>query len=546
MTPTDAGSVPRPAGNRPACLARRAGRSRRRPRRRRGRAGHVRDHRRHPRVGRGPPRRPLRRPARRAHARRPVRRRRRGARRRRRPHRPDRPAGRRRATGLPVCVVDDPRAVLGAVADRVYGEPSRRLTVIGITGTNGKTTTAYLVEAGLAAAGLGTGLIGTVQTRTRGRDADGTPTVTALPERPHHPGGARAARPAGRRWPRPGSRPWSWRSPATRSCSAGSAASGSPPPASPTSAATTWTSTATSRTTSRPRRCSSTAAPPREVVDVDDDGRPPAGRRSAPDAGHRVDRRRRADWTATDVAPGARRRLHLHPARPGGAHVAGPAAAARAGSTSPTPSSPSRCSTPSGCRSRRRWPGSPRPSSPAGWSRSTPGQPFVAVVDYAHTPDAVSHRPRRAARRHDRPADHRARLRRRPRSGKAAGDGDRCGRRQRCTDRDRRQPTLRGPRRHPRGHARRRPGGARGPARRGARGRRPPRRAGRRRRAWPARATPCWWPARDTRPARRSRAPCTRSTTARCSARSSPASGDAAHDRADAWPRSPQLVGRRR
>ena len=93
------------------------------------------------------------------------------------------PSGREQAaaTGLPVCVVDDPRAVLGAVADRVYGAPSSRLTVIGITGTNGKTTTAYLVEAGLAAAGLGTGLIGTVQTRTRGRADDGTPTVTELP-----------------------------------------------------------------------------------------------------------------------------------------------------------------------------------------------------------------------------------------------------------------------------------------------------------------------------------------------------------------------------
>jgi UDP-N-acetylmuramoyl-L-alanyl-D-glutamate--2,6-diaminopimelate ligase len=93
------------------------------------------------------------------------------------------PTGREAATaaGVPVYVVDDPRAVLGAVADRVYGEPSGGLTVLGITGTNGKTTTAYLVEAGLAAAGLGTGLIGTVQTRTRGRAADGTPTVTAFP-----------------------------------------------------------------------------------------------------------------------------------------------------------------------------------------------------------------------------------------------------------------------------------------------------------------------------------------------------------------------------
>jgi UDP-N-acetylmuramoyl-L-alanyl-D-glutamate--2,6-diaminopimelate ligase len=93
------------------------------------------------------------------------------------------PGGRDQAvgSGLPVCVVDDPRAVLGEVASRVYGDPSHRLKVIGITGTNGKTTTAYLVEAGLAAAGLDTGLIGTVQTRTRGSAADGTPTVTAVP-----------------------------------------------------------------------------------------------------------------------------------------------------------------------------------------------------------------------------------------------------------------------------------------------------------------------------------------------------------------------------
>jgi UDP-N-acetylmuramoyl-L-alanyl-D-glutamate--2,6-diaminopimelate ligase len=81
------------------------------------------------------------------------------------------------ATGLPVCVVDDPRAVLGEVADRVHDRPSRRLQVVGITGTNGKTTTAYLVEAGLAAAGRATGLIGTVQTQTRAADG----TVTALP-----------------------------------------------------------------------------------------------------------------------------------------------------------------------------------------------------------------------------------------------------------------------------------------------------------------------------------------------------------------------------
>jgi UDP-N-acetylmuramoyl-L-alanyl-D-glutamate--2,6-diaminopimelate ligase len=90
------------------------------------------------------------------------------------------------AAGVPVLVAPDPRAVLGAVADRVYGEPSARLPVIGITGTNGKTTTAYLVEAGLAAAGRGTGLIGTVQTRTRGRDGRVTAlaSVRTTPEAP--------------------------------------------------------------------------------------------------------------------------------------------------------------------------------------------------------------------------------------------------------------------------------------------------------------------------------------------------------------------------
>ncbi len=98
------------------------------------------------------------------------------------------PSGHREAaaTGLPVCVVDDPRAVLGEVADRVYDRPGERLQVIGITGTNGKTTTAYLVEAGLAAAGRATGLIGTVQTQTRAADGAVTalPSVRTTPEAP--------------------------------------------------------------------------------------------------------------------------------------------------------------------------------------------------------------------------------------------------------------------------------------------------------------------------------------------------------------------------
>ncbi|WP_432977142.1 UDP-N-acetylmuramoyl-L-alanyl-D-glutamate--2,6-diaminopimelate ligase [Dactylosporangium sp. CA-233914] len=75
------------------------------------------------------------------------------------------PAGVRPEAGIPFIVVDKPRDVLGDVASKVYGEPTRRLTTVGITGTAGKTSTTYLIEAGLRAAGQVTGLIGTVETR---------------------------------------------------------------------------------------------------------------------------------------------------------------------------------------------------------------------------------------------------------------------------------------------------------------------------------------------------------------------------------------------
>ena len=77
------------------------------------------------------------------------------------------PAGREAAarTGVPVLVVPDPRAVLGRVAAWVYGEPAASLLLIGVTGTSGKTTTTYLLEAALRAAGHRTGLVGGVEIR---------------------------------------------------------------------------------------------------------------------------------------------------------------------------------------------------------------------------------------------------------------------------------------------------------------------------------------------------------------------------------------------
>ncbi len=58
-------------------------------------------------------------------------------------------AERAAATGLPVLVVDDPRGRMGELAATIYGHPGEDLLQIGITGTSGKTTTAYLVEGGL-------------------------------------------------------------------------------------------------------------------------------------------------------------------------------------------------------------------------------------------------------------------------------------------------------------------------------------------------------------------------------------------------------------
>jgi UDP-N-acetylmuramoyl-L-alanyl-D-glutamate--2,6-diaminopimelate ligase len=83
--------------------------------------------------------------------------------------------------GVPVLIHPEPRSVLGELAAAVYGNPSDRLRVIGVTGTSGKTTTTYLVEAGLRAAGRVAGLIGTVGVRIDGNDL---PSALTTPEAP--------------------------------------------------------------------------------------------------------------------------------------------------------------------------------------------------------------------------------------------------------------------------------------------------------------------------------------------------------------------------
>jgi UDP-N-acetylmuramoyl-L-alanyl-D-glutamate--2,6-diaminopimelate ligase len=81
--------------------------------------------------------------------------------------------------GLPVLVVDDPRAVLGEVASWVYGRPVRDLALLGVTGTSGKSTTTFLLEAGLRAAGHETGVVGGIEIKVAG---ESRPSALTTPE----------------------------------------------------------------------------------------------------------------------------------------------------------------------------------------------------------------------------------------------------------------------------------------------------------------------------------------------------------------------------
>jgi len=82
-------------------------------------------------------------------------------------------------SGLAVVVVDDPRTELARVAAEVYGRPGERLELLGVTGTTGKTSTSFLLAAGLAATGHQVGTIGTIGFRLGERQlASGRTTVT--------------------------------------------------------------------------------------------------------------------------------------------------------------------------------------------------------------------------------------------------------------------------------------------------------------------------------------------------------------------------------
>jgi len=84
--------------------------------------------------------------------------------------------------GVPVLVVAAPRTVLGALASRVYGDPASDLTLLAVTGTQGKTTTTRLAEGALTAAGVPAAVVGTVGTRVNGVDVKTSLTTPEAPD----------------------------------------------------------------------------------------------------------------------------------------------------------------------------------------------------------------------------------------------------------------------------------------------------------------------------------------------------------------------------
>ncbi|MFC6153288.1 UDP-N-acetylmuramoyl-L-alanyl-D-glutamate--2,6-diaminopimelate ligase [Nocardioides yefusunii] len=82
---------------------------------------------------------------------------------------------------VPVLVLDAPRRLLGALAGRLYGRPSQAMAMIGVTGTQGKTTTTQLAAGGLGRAGTTAAVVGTVGTLI---DGEAIPTSLTTPEAP--------------------------------------------------------------------------------------------------------------------------------------------------------------------------------------------------------------------------------------------------------------------------------------------------------------------------------------------------------------------------
>jgi UDP-N-acetylmuramoyl-L-alanyl-D-glutamate--2,6-diaminopimelate ligase len=92
------------------------------------------------------------------------------------------PVGAESVADLPALVVDRPRDVLGVLAARLYGDPATSMRLIGVTGTQGKTTTTRLAETGLSGAGIRSAAVGTVGTRVAGVELKTSLTTPEAPD----------------------------------------------------------------------------------------------------------------------------------------------------------------------------------------------------------------------------------------------------------------------------------------------------------------------------------------------------------------------------
>ena len=326
--------------------------------------------------------------------------------------------------GVPEVLVPSVRAAMAPLAAAFHGHPTAQLRVVGVTGTNGKTTTAFLVRHVLESPGIQTGLLGTVQSVVGGRDRGG---------RAHH---ARGGRPAGdlppdarrgRRGLRDGgvlararAAPRGRRSSSTWPCSR-------------TSLRTTSTSTARSRTTSRRSGgCSfpqSGAPPAAAVVNVGRRLGSAARRRRSPTGAH----------AGRDVRGRARRRLPRdgRPLDASGSTFTCHARGAAVDVRLPLPGLFNVYNALGGDRRRAR---ARRGAARGGRRRSRraqrvpgrfepvdEGQAFGVLVDYAHTPDSLENVLAAARELLDQAGGGRlivrVRRRRRPRPRQAPADG---------------------------------------------------------------------------------------------------------------------------
>ncbi len=85
---------------------------------------------------------------------------------------------------VPVCVSEDLRRDMGVIAARVFANPAERLRMLGVTGTNGKTTTVALLEFALTASGQRVGTIGTIGFRMAGQELPSARSTVTTPESP--------------------------------------------------------------------------------------------------------------------------------------------------------------------------------------------------------------------------------------------------------------------------------------------------------------------------------------------------------------------------